>query len=153
VYLVDSQLGVQERDEAFLAGLGSPVIRVWNKVDLAPAGAVARTPTPAPPGFIPLSAVTGEGVGDLERAIAAAVLAGTSGEAGEPLIDSERQRDCIGRALESLARFRGDREKGTPPDLLAVDLAEALSALGEITGEVTTAEILDRMFSTFCVGK
>ena len=157
VYLVDSQVGVRSADEALLAGLGCPVIRVWNKVDIAragaPAGAAARTPTPAPPGFIPLSAVTGEGVGDLERAIAAAVLAGTSGEAGEPLIDSERQRDCIGRALESLVRFRGDREKGTPPDLLAVDLAEALSALGEITGEVTTAEILDRMFSTFCVGK
>jgi tRNA modification GTPase len=34
-----------------------------------------------------------------------------------------------------------------------VDLAEALSALGEITGEVTSAEILDRMFSSFCVGK
>ena len=145
VYIVDSQVGVSQADEAFLASLGSPGIRVWNKVDL--------TPTLTPPGFIAISAVTGEGVDRLERAIAAAALAGTSGEAGEPLIDSERQRDCIERALESLERFRGDREKGTSPDLLAVDLAEALSALGEITGEVTSAEILDRMFSDFCVGK
>ena len=153
VYIVDSLVGVEARDQAFLESLGSPAIRVWNKIDLAPAGAEAGAPTLAPPGFILLSAVTGEGVGELEGAIAAAVLAGTSGEAGEPLIDSERQRDCIGRALESLARFRGDRQKGTAPDLLAVDLAEALSALGEITGEVTSAEILDRMFSSFCVGK
>ncbi|MBE3135672.1 MAG: tRNA uridine-5-carboxymethylaminomethyl(34) synthesis GTPase MnmE [Acidobacteria bacterium] len=152
VYLVDSQLGVEARDEAFLAGFGSPVIRVWNKIDLT-AGAAAGAPALAPPGFIPLSAVTGTGVDDLEGAIAAAALAGTSGEAGEPLIDSERQRDCIGRALESLARFRGDCQKGTAPELLAVDLAEALGALGEITGEVTSAEILDRMFSSFCVGK
>jgi tRNA modification GTPase len=145
VYIVDSLVGVEARDQTFLESLGSPAIRVWNKIDLAPGS--------APPDFIPLSAVTGEGVGELEGAIAAAVLAGTSGEAGEPLIDSERQRDCIGRALESLARFRGEREKGTAPELLAVDLAEALSALGEITGEVTSAEILDRMFSSFCVGK
>jgi tRNA modification GTPase len=149
VYLVDSLVGVEARDRAFLESLGSPGIRVWNKIDLASAGAAGS----APPGFIPLSAVTGEGVDELERAIAAAVLAGTSAEAGEPLIDSDRQRDCIGRALDSLARFRGEREKGMAPDLLAVDLAEALSALGEITGEVTSAEILDRMFSSFCVGK
>jgi tRNA modification GTPase len=145
VYLVDSQAGLAPGDERFLSGIASPVIRVWNKVDL---------PGPAcPAGFIGVSAVTGAGIEDLERAVAAAALAGTSGEAGEPLIDSARQRDLIDRALQSLSRFRSERAEGVPPDILAVDLAEALDALGEITGEVTSAEILERMFSTFCVGK
>jgi tRNA modification GTPase len=49
--------------------------------------------------------------------------------------------------------MRGAHARGVAPELLAVDLAEAMDALGEITGAVTSAEILDRMFSRFCVGK
>ena len=121
------------------------MIRVWTKADL---------PGPAAPaGHIAASAVTGAGIDALERAIADAALAGTSGGLGEPLIDSARQRDLIDRALASLARFRREQAEGLPADILAVDLAESLDALGEITGEVTTAEILERMFSSFCVGK
>ena len=74
-------------------------------------------------------------------------------DTGEPLIDSERQRDLISRALAALGRLRDARAGGVTADLLAVDLADALDALGEITGEVTTAEILERMFAGFCVGK
>jgi tRNA modification GTPase len=145
VYMLDSMAGIRPSDESFLAGIARPVIRAWNKVDVSGRA--------APPGCIAVSAVTGAGIEELERAVAAAILEGTSGEAGQPLIDSARQRDLIDRALESLARFRQARNDGMPPDILAVDLAEALEALGEITGEVTSAEILERMFSTFCVGK
>jgi tRNA modification GTPase len=66
---------------------------------------------------------------------------------------SARQRDLLDRSLAALARFREARAGDLTPDLLAVDLSEALDALGEITGEVTTAEILERMFAYFCVGK
>ena len=122
------------------------MVRAWNKVDLPDS-------RPAPPGFLPVSALTGQGIEELVRAMVAAILGGAAGETDAPLIDSERQRDLIQRALEALGRFREDRRQGTPLDLLAVDLAEALDALGEITGEVTSEEILERMFSRFCVGK
>ncbi len=152
VHLVDSQAaegaGAASEDaeeEPFLRGLARPVIRAWTKCDLPGP--------PAPAGFIPVSAVTGRGLDALEKAVARAALAGTSGEAGEPLMDSARQRDLVDRALASLTRFQSERAEGLPPDILAVDLAEALDALGEITGEVTSAEILERMFSAFCVGK
>ena len=150
IYLVDSTEGtdkpghpLRERPEDVSAGI--PVIRVWNKVDLRGF--------PAPDGFLPLSATTGAGLQQLEAAVAAEALGGAPAQAGEPLIDSVRQRDLIGRALSALGRLREGSARGVSADLLAVDLAEALDALGEITGEVTTAEILERMFADFCVGK
>jgi len=124
----------------------APVIRAWNKIDLP-----ARRPVP--PGFIPISAVSGEGLDRLEESLARELLGGPPGESAEPLIDSVRQRDLITGALEALGRFRDARQRGVSPDLLAVDLADALHCLGEITGEVVTEEILDRMFASFCVGK
>jgi tRNA modification GTPase len=100
-----------------------------------------------------VSAATGQGVERLAAEIVGAVLGGRMEETGEPLIDSERQRDLIDRALSALGRFREERGRGAAADLLAVDLSEALDALGEITGQVTSAEILEKMFSRFCVGK
>ena len=147
VYLVDSTRGLDAADENLLARpVGTVVIRAWNKVDLPEA-------RPAPPGFIAISATTGVGLPDLEAAVALSALGGAPLDSGEPLIDSVRQRDLISRALAALGRLREGRERGVAADLLAVDLADAMQALGEITGEVTTAEILDRMFASFCVGK
>lgn len=146
VYLVDSTRGMDAADEEFLAGrAGVPLIRVWNKVDLPGL--------PAPHGFIPLSAVTGAGLERLETAVAESALGGAPAGTGEPMIDSVRQRDLITRALAALGRLREARARGVSADLLAVDLADAADALGEITGQITTAEVLERMFATFCVGK
>ena len=69
------------------------------------------------------------------------------------MIDSLRQKELLERALRALEEARGGLEAGVTWDLLAVDLKEAVDALGEITGEVTTADILERMFRDFCVGK
>jgi tRNA modification GTPase len=148
MYLVDGTVGVAADDAAFMAGWAgpAPLIPVWNKQDLPSCAA-------APDGYVGLSAATGAGLDALEQAVARAVLGSASTERGEPLIDSERQRDLVGRTLEALARFRAGRARAAAPDLLAVDLADALSALGEITGEVTSAEVLERMFAGFCVGK
>jgi tRNA modification GTPase len=147
LYLVDATRGVTASDEAWLSDRADPVplVRVWSKADL-PGGA-------APTGFLPVSATSGAGLPALERAIADAVFVGEPARDGEPLIDSERQRDLIARALAALERYRRAAATGVSADLLAVDVADALEALGEITGEVTSAEILERMFSSFCVGK
>ena len=147
VYIVDCARGLQPADADFMGRWTAvALVLAWNKIDLS-------SRLPAPKDFIPISAATGEGLERLESAVAAALLGGLPGESGEPLIDSVRQRDLIDRALAALRRFREARSGGTSPDLLAVDLAEALDSLGEITGEVTTAEILEKMFASFCVGK
>ncbi len=147
IYIVDSTRGVENGDESFLSRWASvPLIRAWNKTDIPES-------RPAPDGFLPLSALTGAGLERVEAAVAAAALGGSPVESGEPLIDSVRQRDLIDRALAALRRLRDARTSGVSADLLSVDLADAMDALGEITGEVTTAEILERMFASFCVGK
>ncbi len=151
LYLVDSSAGITGTDEDFLPRKGglprpAPVLPIWNKIDLAGG-------SPAPDGFIPVSSLTGEGIEALEERIADVLLDGASTEGAEPLIDSERQKVLLERAEEALGRFEESLDRGAALDLLAVDLADALEALGEITGEVTSAEILERMFSTFCVGK
>jgi len=148
LYLVDGSRGVQDDDRRFLDGWKGPgaLVRAWNKADLPSAAA-------APGGFLPVSAVTGQGLEEVERAVAAAALGGMPSDTSQPLVDSERQRDLLARALDALVRLRRAAATGATPDLLAVDLSDALDALGEITGEVTSTEILDRMFSRFCVGK
>ncbi len=151
LYLVDASLGASTADAGGMAALAAgagpgALLRVWNKIDLPGA-------LPCPAGWIPVSALAGDGLEGLERSMAAAILRGSAAPEGEPLIDSERQRGLLARARASLARLRDGGAAGVPLDLLAVELREALDSLGEITGEVTTAEVLDRMFAGFCVGK
>ncbi|HID54944.1 TPA: GTP-binding protein, partial [Candidatus Poribacteria bacterium] len=64
-----------------------------------------------------------------------------------------RHRDALRRALESLSYAMDSIGRGEPPELVAVDLRGALNRLGEIVGAVTSEDILERIFSQFCIGK
>lgn len=134
----DSRAGGSDAD-------AEKVIPVWNKTDLASES--------APEGAVPLSAVTGEGLSRLEEEIGRRLLRGASSAGGEPVIDSARQKELLERAAAALTAVREGFSAGVPLEMTALDLREAVNALGEITGEVTSAEILNTMFSRFCVGK
>ena len=123
---------------------GKRIIHVWNKRDIA---------EPPPRGWLPVSALTGEGFPELEALIKAKVLRGAlPPESGAPVIESARQKKLLQRAVDALKRF--DEDAGTVSvDLLAEELREALDALGELTGAITRGDILKRMFGEFCVGK
>ncbi|MBN2551147.1 MAG: tRNA uridine-5-carboxymethylaminomethyl(34) synthesis GTPase MnmE [Spirochaetales bacterium] len=148
LYLVDGETGLTDQDREFLrarAGAGR-TIPVWNKIDTGQTG--------CPEGFVAVSAREGRGLESLSRRIAEKVLEGAgSVDAGEPIIDSLRQKGLLERALAGIRDFRAGLSGGQPLDVLAVDLKEALDALGEITGEVTSQDILNQIFSRFCVGK
>lgn len=112
----------------------------------------ADVTTAAGPG-LRTSAVTGEGLESLGRAVDAALSAGpgpTSDLAG-----SARQEAHVARAVDATARA-AELLRGADParaELAAVDLGEALEALGQLTGAVTTDDVLDRVFGQFCIGK
>jgi tRNA modification GTPase len=148
LYVVDGTRGALPADSEFLRAWErpAPLLRVWNKADL---GAVQ----PAPDGFLLVSAVTGSGVDEVHNAIAQAALGEAPCDTSEPLVTSERQRELLLRALGGLMRLRGSLAQGAAPELLAVDCADTMDALGEITGAITNEQILHRMFSRFCVGK
>ena len=122
------------------------LIKVWNKSDIAPE---------APEGWIAVSAVSGEGFSRLEEEIRSRALdGGTPPEADAPVIDSARQKELLERAVSALDRFSWGAESGdVTVDLLAEDLYEALDALGELTGTVSRSDVLNTLFSSFCVGK
>jgi tRNA modification GTPase len=135
-----------------------PVIIIWNKTDLA-GNRPSAFRTADGVHVLPLSAKTGEGLPELLRAISAPLLGEQPSEhaAYGPAPGTERQRALIDRAAASIRETLAlaTASPQTPPalDLAAPALRDAVDALGEITGEVTTDAILTTMFSRFCVGK
>jgi len=143
LYLVDSTEGLSDEDKTFIKA--HPCIPLWNKTDITEAA--------APEGFVPISAVTGAGFGEMEELIFARAMGGRKVDTGEAVIDSQRQKELIDRSLEAIGKVKIGMAAGMPLDVVAVDLEEAVNALGELTGEITSADILENMFSRFCVGK
>jgi tRNA modification GTPase len=133
-------------DDAIFSDFEDDHIYIWNKSDL-------RT-EPAPNGYLPLSTVTGEGFAEIERQIVSK-LKKSSGSTSEQdiMIDSLRQKELVERAADCLGSACTASDDQMPLDIIAGELQEALDAVGELTGEVTSADILDRIFSGFCVGK
>jgi tRNA modification GTPase len=121
---------------------------VFNKADL-PAG---RTP---PDGWdaCAVSCVTGEGLDALRDRIASRVLAGRALGDEAPLAVNARHADALRRASKSLELAITALAAGEPLDLAALDLRAAAGAVGEITGHTTTEDLLDLIFSRFCLGK
>jgi tRNA modification GTPase len=134
-------------------GADRSLLLVLNKADLpAMCGdAAARELWPGAP-IVHTSTITPGGVADLEAAIAALVLDGQATGA-DPLVASVRHRDALRRAAAALATAGEALGSGIPLDFVALDLRGALDALGEITGETATADLLDHIFATFCIGK
>lgn len=105
-------------------------------------------------GFVKLSVVTGAGFSELCSRITEKLTSdlGVSDESAL-VIENDRQRENLSRAVSSLQAAKLAVESGLPLDIVSMDIQEALEALGELTGEVTTDDILDRIFGSFCVGK
>jgi tRNA modification GTPase len=157
LYVADATERLTAEDESRLAEIraGGPVVVVMNKTDVAYAGEAGGPAGGSHDGAaapVRVSAVTGDGISELNRAMLAHLLHGELGEASV-VIDSERQHSLLVQAAEAVDRTIESLEAGMPADAVAVDLQEALDAVGEITGEVANAEILDAMFAGFCVGK
>ncbi|MDD7255879.1 tRNA uridine-5-carboxymethylaminomethyl(34) synthesis GTPase MnmE [Bullifex porci] len=99
-----------------------------------------------------ISTLSGEGIGALIERIHEELLNGCdNSESGAISIDSERQRDLLVKLVEMLRFILSNENESV--DIMALFFQSALSILGEITGEVTNEEILDTLFSKFCLGK
>jgi tRNA modification GTPase len=125
-----------------------PVTRIHNKIDLTgkPAGHVKERDE----SVIYLSAKTGAGLDGLLRHLKASM--GYDSEAGDVFIARRRHLDAIDRADGCIKSAEAQRQTRAA-ELLAEELREAQLALSEITGEFTNEDLLDRIFSSFCIGK
>ena len=149
LYLIDGTVGVDREDANWLErpDLKARIIPVWTKTDLPGC-------QDAPAGFLPLSIRAATGFAELTGIMFERITSGSGGAgSGAVIIDSQRQKNLIDRALEALREVIRGVQDGMPVDAISLDAGEALRALGEITGEVTSADILDEVFGTFCLGK
>ncbi len=149
---ISQPLGPEDEGIARLIG-GQRGIVVLNKSDLNQVVSKEEVEIIAPglPG-ISVSAKTGAGIAGLQKLIIDQGV--TKGVESEPLvITSLRHKQALARTCQALSRGRQSLKKGSAMEFVAVDIKEALSYLGEITGEVTSEEVLDLIFSQFCLGK
>jgi tRNA modification GTPase len=123
--------------------LGGSALGVHTKADLegdAPGLAV--------------SALTGQGLDDLRRAVVERLFQGGASLADlEPMLTRERHRVALTRAREGLAAAAPHLVPGGDPVLAAHHVQEAMRALDVLVGAVDIEEVLDRVFASFCIGK
>jgi tRNA modification GTPase len=150
--VIDGSEPLQSADSEIADLVGDkPAIVVINKTDLAQKA--------EPDGLLPqaervsISALTGQGLEKLEEAIIGTVFSGQVVTADEPLVSSPRHKDLLARALGHLKAAQDSYNEGMASDFVAIDLTTAVDALGEITGETATEDLLEAIFSNFCIGK
>lgn len=100
-----------------------------------------------------VSALTGDGVGALRSAMVAAVAGERGVRLEEPILANERQRMLVGEALVSVRETLAGIEEGRGEELISEDLRTAVGALGRMTGEDLTDDVVDEIFGRFCIGK
>ncbi|RDY61965.1 tRNA uridine-5-carboxymethylaminomethyl(34) synthesis GTPase MnmE [Flagellimonas nanhaiensis] len=99
-----------------------------------------------------LSAKHRKGIDELEKKLLSLVDSGAlSGD--QTIISNSRHYDALLKALEEIQKVKEGLEMDLPSDLMAIDIRQALYHLGEITGQVTTDDLLGNIFSNFCIGK
>jgi tRNA modification GTPase len=102
---------------------------------------------------IPVSCVTGDGVDSLRDAIRDLVLSRDWVAADHPIAINARHKACFERVVQHLEAAKGCLLRGDSPEFVALDLRDALESLGEVVGQVDVEQVLDVIFSSFCIGK
>jgi tRNA modification GTPase len=140
-----------EDDELLRHAEGRPTIVVGNKCDLGVSG--QWSVVSGQPSRVRASALTGEGIAELR----AEILRHTGGEAGAQaeagFLTNVRHQGLVQDSLSALDAATGAVEGKVPHEMLLLDLYNALRPLDTITGATTTDDILNLIFSTFCIGK
>ncbi len=156
IAVFDSSRPFEDEDARVLALCqGRAGVALLNKSDLrppllSPADLTGRALTMP---ILRFSAINAEGTPALRDELALAVEALAAGSDDGVAISRERHRQALARALEALKSARASALSGMPPEIVAVDAASAAEALGTLTGEVGTEEVLDAVFREFCIGK
>ncbi len=152
----DDSQGLTEEDKSLLSMIGSRrAVVLLNKSDLD-IKKVDRDWLKAHVDNVPwleISARTGEGLEELQRLIAQLFLGRSYESSARPLIASMRHAHCLERAHDSLKQALEALGREEVADIVSIDVREAIHALGEITGDSLEADIVDRIFQDFCLGK
>lgn len=128
-----------------------PLLVIANKVDTLDDGQLAKINTTIADVLL-LSAKTGFGVEQLTNALLNLINTGSLRN-DETIVTNSRHYDALLKAFEEIQKVKHGLETGLSGDLLAIDIRQALFHFGEITGEITTDDLLGNIFANFCIGK
>jgi tRNA modification GTPase len=150
VVVLDATEPLNDEERRLLAAVeGRPALVAVNKSDLMEAGRAlpdcAGLPTLA------TSALTGDGIAELRKRILELATGGAAAEPG--ILTSLRHQQAIAAALAALADAAQANASSIPHEMILLDLYRALWALDSLTGQTTPDDILNLIFSTFCIGK
>ena len=152
--VLDSSRPLDENDREILALLnGRKAIVLYNKSDLSPAFSTdeLRAYTDAP--VVCFSAKSGEGIPELEAEVRSLFYSGTLKLNEEVFLTNIRHKNEAEAALTSLDLVEAGIRDGFPEDFYSIDLMDAYTHLGAIIGEAVEDDLVDTIFSKFCMGK
>ncbi|GBC95319.1 tRNA modification GTPase MnmE [bacterium HR16] len=154
LFLLSAPEGFTEEDKQLLASVPPErTLLVWNKCDLMPEEALANLAQQVPSPALAVSALTGWNLHRLVDAIGERLLGSDWLTPEGAVVTSERHQIALQGAIESLQQALHSAQTALPAELISVDLRGALDAIGLITGETVTEDIVERIFSDFCIGK
>lgn len=143
LFLFDSSAGMTENDRKIFEIIkGKPYIKIASKADIA---------SQKKEDALYISSKNGENINELKKRIREVVLDKNSVESD--YTTNKRQEECLLNAKNALKKALLAAEDGEIQDLISIDIKSALLALGEVTGEVITDDILNNIFDNFCIGK
>jgi tRNA modification GTPase len=148
--VLEAPAGMTSEDEVFLREMnGKPMLLAWNKNDLANG----RSHDLGDGSALQISARTGQGIDQLRRELGRLLSEDSEPGGLEEILCSERHEDAIRIALEQVRHAESAWLAGATEELAATDIREAARMLGDLTGKSVGEEVLNRIFSQFCIGK
>ena len=159
VFLVlDGSGGLCAQDEELIARIsGKPIIIIVNKSDLEPRLCKSHLEAACiglnPYAIIHVSLKTGQGADALSKHVADMFNLGKIDADNTVLITNIRHEQALRTAASYLVKAHEACESGFPEDIIAVELMSASASIGEITGRTLSEDVIDRIFSEFCLGK
>ena len=148
--VVDATQGITREEQELIDKHGEKkLLLIVNKIDLQKTSINIQSNIP----MSMVSALTRDGMDALEEEIFNMILSGDFAQPDDVLVSNVRHQIVMEKAKEHLQHFVDALQHGLTPDLTSLELRCAWEAVGEITGESITENLLDRIFSDFCIGK
>lgn len=146
----DATTQMNDDMQGYLPSAEQVVYKVVTKIDLQENNDYAFNNNAD--GVIYLSAKTGVGIDELRNVLQTRFNA-QSAYRGDVVVSSQRHYEALRESAESLQAALNALRNGLPTDLLSEDIRQVLYHLGTITGEITSEDVLQNIFSRFCIGK
>jgi len=155
LWVIDGAVALTAEDREIAARVvGKPLLVALNQCDRGAAVAVedvAALLDGAPRRIVRVSAVRGDGLEALRESLAS--LLGADGSREASAVANPRHAEALGRAQVALVRASDAAREGAPGEVVAIELRDAIAAIGEVTGKAIAEDLLERIFGKFCVGK